>query len=114
MTVSYEMLKPRWCNTSIHRLEVFDTYRKYPIIPCVLALAKCSLASWYCCQCGEITRFTHLQLIKAAFVVVLETRSIGSTWLQRERNSNCSLRMSKYEQELRKMQKRKRCGEKML
>ena len=44
-------------------------------------------------RCGETTRFTHLQLIKAAFVAVLETRSVGSTWLQRERErySNCGL-----------------------
>ena len=42
-------------------------------------------------------RGSHLQLIKAAFVAVLETRSVGSTWLQkeRERNSNCSLRKAK-------------------
>ena len=37
-------------------------------------------------RCGETTRFTYLQLIKAAFVAVLETRSVGSTWLQRERD----------------------------
>ena len=36
-------------------------------------------------RCGETTRSTHLQLIKAAFVAVLKTRSIGSTWQQRER-----------------------------
>ena len=37
-------------------------------------------------RCGETTWFTHLQLIKAAFLAVLETRSVGSTWLQRERD----------------------------
>ena len=36
-------------------------------------------------RCGETTLFTHLQLIKAAFLAVLETRNVGSTWLQRER-----------------------------
>ena len=48
-------------------------------------------------RCGETTLFTHLQLIKAAFVAVLGTRSVGRTWLQRERerererDSNCGL-----------------------
>ena len=43
-------------------------------------------------RCGETMWFTHLQLIKAAFLAVLETRSIGSTWLQRERDIRiCSL-----------------------
>ena len=50
-------------------------------------------------RCCEITMFTHLQLIKAPFVAVLETRSVGSTWLhregERERDSNCGLRKSK-------------------
>ena len=39
-------------------------------------------AAEVCDRCGEIMRFAHLQLIKAAFVAVLETMSVGSTWLQ--------------------------------
>ena len=42
-----------------------------------------------CGRCGGTTLFTQLftqlQLIKAAFVAVLETRSVESAWLQRER-----------------------------
>ena len=30
-------------------------------------------------------QFSHMQLIIAAFVAVLETRSVGSTWQKRER-----------------------------
>ena len=47
-------------------------------------------------RCGETTRFTHLQLIQAAFVAVLETRCAGSTWLQRKREK-CELRFKNTE-----------------
>ena len=57
-------------------------------------------------RCGEITMFTHLQLIKAAFVAVLETRSVGSTWPQRERFELRS-KSEIYKQELRRMLKKK-------
>ena len=59
--------------------------------------------------CGEIMLFTHLQLIKAAFVAVLETRSVGSTWLQRERERERFELRSKSKQELREMLKKKGC-----
>ena len=52
--------------------------------------------------------FTQVQLIKAAFVAVLETRSVGSMWPQRERDSNCSLSL-KYITRIEKDAEEKRC-----
>ena len=53
-----------------------------------------------------------MQLIKAAFVAVLETRSVGSTWLQREREKFELRSISEiYKQDLRRMLKKKNDAE---
>ena len=55
--------------------------------------------------------FTHLQLIKAAFVAVLETRSVGSTWPQRDREKfELRSKSEIYKQKLRRILKKKTCG----
>ena len=53
-------------------------------------------------------RFTRLQLIKAAFVAVLEMRSARSTWPQREREKfEFQSKSEIYKQELRRVLKKK-------